>query len=190
MTLSDSALPSLPGDQTTVRNGRHGRYSARAPGDLLRVSRWELRRLVNRVCRDNRSNVPIDPTALVHEVARRMLGAGGPQDLPSRSDFYADLAHALRRMLRQQAQAGFGPASALTMVELPCSAGPSALDGLLSRLEEKSPRHAQIAILRLFGGMTTAEIADQMGLSQERVRVGWQTTKEWLSRWLVLDRQQ
>ncbi len=119
-----------------------------------------------------------------------MLGAGGPQDLPSRSDFYADLAHALRRMLRQQAQAGFGPASALTMVELPCSAGPSALDGLLSRLEEKSPRHAQIAILRLFGGMTTAEIADQMGLSQERVRVGWQTTKEWLSRWLVLDRQQ
>ncbi|MEM6798672.1 MAG: ECF-type sigma factor, partial [Planctomycetota bacterium] len=121
------------------------------------------------------------------EVARRMLGASGAQDLPSRSDFYADLAQSLRRMLRQETATGFSQTAslALTPLELDQPARPAVLSGVLDRLEEKSSRHAQIVILRLLGGMTTAEIAEQMGLPAARIATGWETAREWLLRWLA-----
>ncbi|MEM6329936.1 MAG: ECF-type sigma factor [Planctomycetota bacterium] len=128
---------------------------------------------------------PIDPTTLVNEVARRMLGAAGAQDLPCRSDFFADLALALRGLLRRH-----GPARSHAWLDLGAiGAGratrPAALDAVLRRLEDASPRHAQIAALRLLGGLTTAEIALQTGLTRQRAAIGWVTARDWMRSWLA-----
>lgn len=167
-------------------------HARATPGELLRVSRLELRRLVQRlvassVPRVGRRRPLVEPTTLVNEVARRLLGSSGVQELPCRGDFYADMAIAFRGLLRDRAAHGLPDDEPLWLAPLGLGSAPKAgpLDAALRRLEQRSPRHAQIAVLRLLGGMTDAEIAEQMSLSERRVAAGWQSARVWLERKLA-----
>lgn len=55
-----------------------------------------------------------------------------------------------------------------------------ALDSALSELQAVSPEHARIVELRFFGGMTNADIAVVLGVSEPTVKRRWATTKAWL----------
>ena len=196
-----SSQPFLPSDSARqsfdpALTDRAGPQST--PADLLRVSRWQLKRLVARHSPADRCPrqviaSPLEPTTLVNEVARQLLGAGGLQDLPSRSDFLADLAIDFRRLIRRRENED-RPTSvvmtsdttlALGLLALPNNPTVARVDAALRAIEKQSPKHAQIAILRLFGGMTSAEIAVQMNMTVGRVASGWANAKSWLRRRLV-----
>ena len=61
-----------------------------------------------------------------------------------------------------------------------------ALDEALNDLAELDSRQAKIVEMRFFGGMTVAEVADEMKLSKRTVEADWTMAKAWLRRWFDL----
>ena len=54
------------------------------------------------------------------------------------------------------------------------------LDAALDRLAALDPRQARIIELRFFGGLTEAEIAVAIGISERTVKREWKAGKAWL----------
>jgi RNA polymerase sigma factor (TIGR02999 family) len=54
------------------------------------------------------------------------------------------------------------------------------LDAALDRLASLDPRQARIIELRFFGGLTEAEIAAMIGISERTVKREWKAGKAWL----------
>jgi RNA polymerase sigma factor (sigma-70 family) len=52
----------------------------------------------------------------------------------------------------------------------------------LRRLETLHPQHGRVVELRFFGGMSDAEIAGVLGISERTVRRNWNSARAWLSR--------
>jgi RNA polymerase sigma factor (TIGR02999 family) len=57
-----------------------------------------------------------------------------------------------------------------------------ALDEALDRLATMDEQQAKIVEMRFFGGMTNAEIADSLGISERTVSRDWETARLWLYR--------
>jgi RNA polymerase sigma factor (sigma-70 family) len=55
-----------------------------------------------------------------------------------------------------------------------------ALDEMLNRLAERSPRQGKIVELRYFGGLTEQEIADALGVSVRTVKSDWKSARTWV----------
>ena len=54
------------------------------------------------------------------------------------------------------------------------------LDDALTKLAAKSPRQAEVVMLRFFGGLDYAKIAELQGVNEKTVRRDWATAKLWL----------
>jgi RNA polymerase sigma factor (sigma-70 family) len=54
------------------------------------------------------------------------------------------------------------------------------LDAALDRLAGRDRRQARIIELRFFGGLTEAEIAAAIGISERTVKREWKAGKAWL----------
>jgi RNA polymerase sigma factor (sigma-70 family) len=61
------------------------------------------------------------------------------------------------------------------------------LDELLQELEKLDPPQAQLVELRIFGGLTVAEAADEMGLSKRTAEREWTAARAWLRRELAAE---
>lgn len=55
-----------------------------------------------------------------------------------------------------------------------------ALDDALNALAESDPREASIVEMRFFGGLSKAETADVLGISDRTVRREWDHARAWL----------
>ena len=55
-----------------------------------------------------------------------------------------------------------------------------ALDQALAQLHEHDARAAEVVTLRFFGGLTTDEIAQQLGVTDRTVRNDWSMARTWL----------
>ena len=55
-----------------------------------------------------------------------------------------------------------------------------ALESALEKLEGIDPAQVQVVELRLFAGLTVAETAEQMGLSERTVKRRWNSARVWL----------
>jgi RNA polymerase sigma factor (sigma-70 family) len=62
-----------------------------------------------------------------------------------------------------------------------------ALDAALEELAQTDELKARVVELRFFGGLTTAEIAEVLGISQRSVERHWQYSRAWLYRTLTAD---
>jgi RNA polymerase sigma factor (TIGR02999 family) len=60
------------------------------------------------------------------------------------------------------------------------------MNDLLSKLEHENPRWLQIVDARYFAGMTEAETAKALDLSERTVRRDWQAARDWL--WSQMER--
>ncbi len=58
----------------------------------------------------------------------------------------------------------------------------AAVDQALRDLETMDARQAQVVELRFFGGLTIAETAELMALSEATVKREWSTARRWLQR--------
>ena len=57
-----------------------------------------------------------------------------------------------------------------------------SLHEALERLTELDDRQARVVELRFFGGLTTAEIAGALGVSERTVEGDWMHARAWLRR--------
>lgn len=162
--------------------------SAKLSPQLLQNSYRELDRLTTSLLSSNRPH-PIDPATLINEVARRMLGGGGTETI-QRGDYFAFLANALRRLLTDSL---VGQPNRLTneprlmLIEL---AGSQPIEvrqllETLDRLDSQSPLLAQVAVLRLLGGLDFAELGTQIGVPRSGAKATWRACRAWLSRQLA-----
>lgn len=149
----------------------------------------ELRRLAHRYMRDERRNHPLQTTALVHEAYLRLVDVNRV-DWESRNQFYAVSARMMRRVLVEEARkrdADKRGADA-THVALDEAALPSpergadvlALNEALERLEALDERKARVVELRCFAGLSVAETARTLDVSEETVFRDWRMARLWL----------
>lgn len=149
----------------------------------------ELRALAAVQLRDERTGHTLQPTALVHEAYVRLLGDDRPP-WTNRLHFFRAAALAMRRVLieharkRQSLKRG-GEAIRVSFDRL----GPVtldepekilALDDALVRLGEHDPRAAEVVQLRYFAGMTVAETAETLEISERTVKREWAFARAWL----------
>jgi DNA-directed RNA polymerase specialized sigma24 family protein len=59
-----------------------------------------------------------------------------------------------------------------------------ALDEALDRLAQRSERQVLVAELRVFGGLTVAETAEALQVSERTVKYDWRFARAWLARHL------
>jgi RNA polymerase sigma factor (TIGR02999 family) len=60
-----------------------------------------------------------------------------------------------------------------------------ALDAAVKRLEARDPDKARIVMLRFFAGLTAAETAAAVGVSERTIEREWRYIKAWLRRELA-----
>ena len=170
-----------------------GTGESESAAELLPLVYGELRQLAAAKMAGERAGHTLQATALVHEVWIKLVGAeGGSLEWNGRRHFYAAAAEAMRRILidharRKLAVRRGGEWLEITFgdFEAPQSVRASEmidLNDALDRLDHEDPEKAEVANLRLFGGLTVPEIALALGASESTIKRRWTFANAWLSR--------
>jgi RNA polymerase sigma factor (TIGR02999 family) len=130
----------------------------------------------------------LDATALVHEAYLRLAGATG---FATRSQFFRAAAESMRRILvdharRKRAGKRGGRAKRFDLAEddRVTIADPEtllAIDEALATLAAEDPASADVARLRLFGGLSVDEAAEALGQSRATAFRDWAYARAWLT---------
>lgn len=151
----------------------------------------ELREMAGAYLRRERSDHTLQPTALVHESYLRLVNQR-TVDWNNRLQFLSIAARMMRRILSDHADSHRAEKRGgdVTKVQLDAAldfcdqraVSIAAVDQALRDLEALDPRQAQVVELRFFGGLTIAETAELMALSEATVKREWMTARKWLQR--------
>ena len=150
----------------------------------------ELRALAHNYLRKERQGHTLQTTALVHEAYLRMVDQR-PFSVENRSHFVGVAARLMRQILvdyyRKHGAAKRGADRKLDIdaeLVLPQerSANLIALDDALNELAEMDEQQSRLVELKYFGGLTTDEIAEVLGISRSTAKREWNVAKAWLSR--------
>jgi RNA polymerase sigma factor (TIGR02999 family) len=169
----------------------------RASADLLPLVYEQLRALAGRRMRQERPDLTLQATALVHEAYLRLVDTADPQLWESRWHFFAAVAESMRRILVDTARrrgrikrGGEMNRVDLDSLELTFHEPPDqlvALDEALTRLADEHPDHARLVNLRYFGGLTHEEAAEAMGVSVSTADRHWAYARAWLYRHMAAE---
>jgi RNA polymerase sigma factor (TIGR02999 family) len=185
------ARPTAPGDAAReitdllieLREGRRD-----AMDRLMPLVYDELKRIAHAQLGGERAGHTLDTTAAVHEVYLRLVGLERI-DWRDRAHFFAVAAGAMRRVLidyarHYRASKRGGGARLITFDDVAAADDRAdtlvALDDALTRLAEHDPRLARVVECRFFGGLTEAETAEALGVTDRTVRRDWVKAKAWL----------
>ena len=151
----------------------------------------ELRRMASRYMSRERTDHPLQSTALVHEAYLRLLDSKQVR-WQNRGHFFAVSAQLMRRILvdfarsRRTLKRGEGAPKVTLNEAIHGAAEPSedlvALDDALQALSAVDQRKAKVVELRFFGGLSVEETADALGVSADTVMRDWKLAKVWLLR--------
>jgi RNA polymerase sigma factor (TIGR02999 family) len=153
----------------------------------------ELRAIAGRIFRSQSPGHTMQPTVLLHEAYLKIAGsAGAPDRWKDKAHFCNVAAKAMRQILVNHARdksalkRGGPDAHRVTLIESDAVQEFGALDVLaldeaLDVLHKLDARHARIAELRLFAGLSAEEVAEALDLSKRTVELDWRLTKAWLS---------
>lgn len=154
----------------------------------------ELRRIAYRMLQGERADHTLSGTALVHEAFVRLVGQQRVE-WQDRAHFFAVAAQACRRILidharKHRAQKRGGGRARITIDRVQLEEERKSEDLLdlhdaLERLAELNPRLSQVVEFRYFGGLSEAEIAEVLSVSERTVRRDWVKAKGWLHRELA-----
>jgi RNA polymerase sigma factor (TIGR02999 family) len=154
----------------------------------------QLRRVAHRQLSAEATGHTLSTTGLVHEAYLKLVNQTRVQ-WQDRAHFFAVAAGAMRRVLVDYARRhravrrGGGDNGAppipvsLDDVEIPVAERAAtilALDDALERLTRVDARLAQVVECRFFAGLTEAETAETLGVSQRTVAREWVMAKGWL----------
>ena len=170
-----------------------GRGDRRAAADLLPVVYDELRQLARQRLAREAPGQTLQATALVHEAYLRLVGTGDEQKWANRPHFFAAAAEAMRRImvegyrrkhaLKRGGEAEREPFDVADHIVAPRPREDLlAVDEALERLAAKDARKAELVKLRFFAGLTLAEAAQVLGVSENTADRDWAFAKAWLHR--------
>jgi RNA polymerase sigma factor (TIGR02999 family) len=161
-----------------------------APAQLLPLVYDELRQLARHRLAHEAPGQTLQPTALVHEAYLRLVGEGRGQHWQGRAHFFAAAAEAMRRILVENARrkrtlkrGGGRVRRELDAAELLAPEPREdllALDAALTELATTDRTAAELVKLRYFGGLSVADAAQILGLSQRSAERLWTYTRVWL----------
>lgn len=163
---------------------------------LLPLVYDELRLIARRHRRREGASPTFSTTVVVHEAYLRVFGAG-PAAFHDRRHFFAVASLAMRHLLRDGARrrlaARRGQGADHTGLTGHDPAGESRIellleiDEALTQLRTRDPRLAEVVELRYFGGLTGAEIAELLGVTERTIERDWRRARALLSRALSPD---
>lgn len=199
MDMSGGPTASSPGsapDPSQALPGAVTQYLAAAAAgdeqaveDLVRVVYAELRSLAEARLRKAPAGNTLQATALVHEAYLRLVGKPGGT-FEGRGHFFFAAARAMRDVLverarRREARVRRESARATdpSLLVDPLGAPDHellALDEALDRLRQHDPRKHELVMLRFFGGLEFAAIADLLAVSERTVLRDWRFAKAFL----------
>jgi RNA polymerase sigma-70 factor, ECF subfamily len=180
--------PSLRATTTdlieTAENG-----GATALDQLIPLVYDELRVLAHRRLVHERRQDSLQTTALVHEVYLKLVD-DTRVTRRGRAYFFAAVSRAMRQILVSRARwrlaikRGEG-AELISLDEGQAGVDAYAaelvnLDDALSRLAERSPRHARVVELRYFAGLSVEQTAEALGVSTRTVKSDAAMARAWL----------
>ena len=166
---------------------------AQAAEELLPLVYDELRRLAGARLAREAPGQTLQATALVHEAWLR-VSAGQARDWNGRGHFFAVAAEAMRRILIDNARRkrAVRHGGALHRTALPedlaavvTAAGDDELllvHEALDRFAAVDARKAELVKLRYFAGLTLAEAAALLGISEPTAKRDWAYARAWLFR--------
>ncbi len=189
-TMAQQARAPGPGEITRLledmREGDPG-----AEEELLSQVYQELRTLAASKMRYEPGGQTLQPTALVHEAWRRMVGGNG-QYFHDRAYFFAAAGEAMRRILVENARrkkrlkrGGNFARVDIDQVPLPAPLPDDdllALDEALNLFTEAQPEAARLVKLCFFVGLTREQAAKELGISVATVNRMWAFSRAWLFR--------
>jgi RNA polymerase sigma factor (TIGR02999 family) len=136
------------------------------------------------------SSPTLQPTVLVHDAWRQLVGNDGAPSFSNRSHFFGAAARAMRRILidrarmRRAGKRGGGAEHVnLDDVDIAINAGDETLlriDEAVERLAREEPACAELVRLRFYVGMSHEEAAGVLGISDRTAKRYWAFARAWL----------
>ena len=170
-----------------------GRSEEGAAEKLLPLVYAELRRLAAARMAHELAGQTLQPTALVHEAWLRLVG-DGDRTWQNRAHFFGAAAEAMRRILIERARHKSrlkhgGGQVRLNIEDLELAQATAddkvlLVDEALARLKEEDPELERIVVLKFFGGLSNAEIAESLGLANRTLDRQWAYARAWLFRYI------
>ncbi len=158
---------------------------------LIPLVYTQLRQLAHARLREERSDHTLSTTALVHEAYVKLVDINQVQ-WHDRAHFLAMASRLMRRILvdywrKKKAYKRGGELQQVDLDEalLMPEARPETvldLDDALKRLEYLNPRQSQVVEHLYFGGMTSEETAEVLGISRATVERDLRAARAWLAR--------
>ncbi len=194
--LMPSRAPDDAPDRTRALLARSIVGERAATDELFSVLYDELRGIAHGYLREEREGHTLVPTALVHEAWSRLAGAVSQPGFESRAHFMRIAARAMRRVLVDHARgrerhkrgrdADRIPLDQALDAAVLCEDGRAldliALDEALVKLAEHDAELARLIELRWFGGLSIADAARVLEVSNSSVERGWRVARLWLAR--------
>lgn len=162
------------------------------PGPDIEALYSQLRELAARSLGSRKRTDSLQPTALVHEAYLRMART---DDYRDRTHFLAVAATAMRQILIDRARRAAAAKRDRAVEHISCDIAADeqrsnvdvlAFDEALQRLAAHDTRKARVVELRVFGGLTIEESAQELGVSGVTVSTDWRFARAWMCRELGL----
>ncbi len=164
---------------------RHG--DQQAAGQVFGLVYDDLRRLARARLRQHKAMTLLDTTSLVHECYLKLIGQT-VLPVEDRRHFFAYSAQVMRSVIVDFARArnaerrgGMAEHVVLDTALGDGMAAPEAdalrVNDALLVLSQAEPRLAQVVEMRYFGGLTEAEIAQALDVSERTVRRDWEKAR-------------
>ena len=158
-----------------------------AAGAAFSALYQDLRRLARSRLRQHQTLTLLDTTSLVHESYLKLLGVGAAV-AEDRRHFFAYAAHVMRSVIVDFARARQAERRGGAAEHVALDTGVSAdllapetdvlrVHEALEAVSQADPRAAQVVEMRYFGGLSEAEIADALNLSERTVRRAWEKAR-------------
>lgn len=169
-----------------------GQGDARAADQVVALLYADLRRIAGRRVQQSGELTLLDATALVHESYLKLQRAGG-LEFADRRHFLAYAARVMHTIVidliraRQAEKRGGAEAEFVTLNTAIAELTPQRDDEVLrvhEALEELAaiePRLAQVVEMRYFAGLTEAEIAEALDITERTVQRDWAKARLFLS---------
>ena len=198
---NDGTQEPSTGDEVTSLLKAMAGGDSQAAEVLFPLVYGELHRLASAYMRTERQDHTLQTTALIHEAYLNLVQPKeSPRQFQDMDHFVATAAIAMRHILvnhakarRSQKRGGDRSPSRLDEMQLDRTQLDAvtprfndraidliALDEALSELAELDPVQHQIVELRFFGGLTVAQCAAFLDMSERRVYYEWSHARAWL----------
>jgi len=168
-------------------------FDRQVVADLLPLVYDELRQLAVQHMRNERRDHTLQVTGLVHETYLRIMRSESFK-FNDRGHFYRVASTVMRHVLVEHAKKRnrLKRGGTLRRVDLDDavdkvvdgSVDLPTLDEALEKLRQADSRLSSVVELRFFGGLTVAETAEALSISDRTVESDWKLAKLWLLRCL------